>query len=213
MGYRFLFALMPVVLLVVAPRARALDEGGDGAYIPNYDELQREGYGGDYRHAVTDAAKPTQAYHLKGVTIYYGYTPVHVHRDYEYGGDARENYAFGYPETYFREKMPTSVTSANLNNYAVAVNDPITRTPGDFFNTNPDRNTAITFVKPVKPKTPVENIAATKSEKKTGKTPAIALRATAPVTNPATIPAAGTATLPAIGEPPADKPASGKASN
>jgi len=121
---RFLFGLF---LLVNAAPLFAKDEGGDGAYIPGYQELVREGYGprheehsDDYRRppVMVMAPKPTQAFYGKGYTVYYGYMPLP-----ERAGATSAHYAFGYPLDFFRQKMPSSITDIHLNRYAEVVAD------------------------------------------------------------------------------------------
>jgi len=119
------------LLALVAP-AFANDEGGDIAYIPDYQELVREGYGPRHEHArqaqQEQAPKPTQAFYGKGFTIYYGYTAVKAH-----GWNPASQYAFGYPLEFFRQMMPISGANVNLNNYAVALgNTSSLYGPGDF---------------------------------------------------------------------------------
>jgi len=207
---RIFAALIPAVLLVGAPALRAFDDGGDGAFIPSYRELQREGYTSD-RSEQPDT-KPTQAFHMNGVTIYYGYTPLPVNQ--RYFADERQNYAFGYPVSYFKERMSNSVMSANIDRYALAVDEPAQTSGEGDFNANGGHDTAITYVKPAKQKTSVENIAATQSAGKTPKPAAIALRATAPVQKPMVATSGtGEAMLPPIGEKPPDDASSSKPSN
>jgi hypothetical protein len=116
--------LFPLCLLVSVTPLLAHDEGGDGAVIPSYQELIREGYGprnydGDelYRRSYLPAretAKPTQAFYGPGYVVYYGYTPVRLY-------DAGKAYAFGYPTEFYTNLMSHSVNELNLNRYAVAV--------------------------------------------------------------------------------------------
>src|SRR5258708_6424835 len=84
------------------------DEGGDGAYIPEYKELIREGFGPQrsvqvnyysarFVHAVP---KPTEAYYGKGYVVYYGYTPVPV-----FERDEASLFAFGHPLSYYQGLM------------------------------------------------------------------------------------------------------------
>lgn len=111
-------------LLALATPLFAHDDGGDPAYIPDYKELVREGYGPHYSERidyyspawVRAVPKPTQAYYGKGFTIYYGYKPVLV-------AEKEENtvYAFGYPISFFRNLARGSLNETNLNQYAVAV--------------------------------------------------------------------------------------------
>jgi hypothetical protein len=117
----------------------ANDEGGTPGYIPDYETLVREGYGvrvrADYRadyYGVDSrqivAPMPTQAFYMKGQTIYYGYKPVAVGSEYR-----NTVYAFGYPSDYFRQMMPASAIAVNLSHYAVAVaNHYGDYGPGDF---------------------------------------------------------------------------------
>ena len=121
------------LLLLNAAPLFANDEGGGGTFIPDYQELVREGYGprhldrerddreGDgylRRAPFVSIPKPTQAFYANGYTIYYGYTAAIRN------GDVNALYAFGYPVDYFRHMMPPSVTDTNLTNYAVAVDNP-----------------------------------------------------------------------------------------
>jgi len=118
---RLLFALL---LLVSAAPLFAGDTDGDPGYIPSYSELVREGYGPHYSTRVDyyspvflrSAPKPTQAYYMKGCTIYYGYTTVPITRREE-----DTTYAFGHPLSYFQQMMPTSAAQTNLNHYAQQV--------------------------------------------------------------------------------------------
>ncbi len=129
----------------------ASDEGGDGAYIPSYQELVREGYGPRFTPVlapVKNAPKPTQAYYGNGYTIYYGYTVVPVRVGYD---NANLDYAFGYPIEYFRQMMPTSITETNLNRYAVEMSTPYYDTngygPGTYVAKAPaDHSNAVTTV-------------------------------------------------------------------
>ena len=171
------------ILLVTAAPLFAHDEGGDGAEIPSYQELVREGFGPrqgqGYLQVETTrwlpnqmAPKPTQAYYANGYAIYYGYTAVPTI-------DPRQSYAFGYSLDFFRHLMPASNTGVNLSHYAVEVNSQTSPYgPGDAVAQG--RNTggnAISTVQSVAVK------------------PAPVAAATTPLN--------GTATLPAIGEKPA----------
>jgi hypothetical protein len=107
-------------LLLGAAPLLANDEGGDGAYIPSYQELVREGYGAG---ATTELIRPdpnfvapTQAYYGEGYVIYYGYTVVRT------WGDPSTTYVFGHPLEYYRQMMATAgVNETNLNRYALEV--------------------------------------------------------------------------------------------
>jgi hypothetical protein len=118
---RFLSALF---LLALTAPLFANDDGGDPAYIPDYKELVREGYGPRYSERIDyyspgfikAVPKPTQAYYGKGFTIYYGYQPVRVLQREE-----GTLYAFGYPLSYFQNLAKGSLNESNLNQYAVAV--------------------------------------------------------------------------------------------
>ena len=134
---QILFALF---LLANAAPLFANDESGDIAYIPDYRELVREGFGprerGQYeylRPALTTTPKPTQAYYGKdqsgkAYTVYYAYTAVPGR-----AMDTNMLYAFGYPVVFFRQMIPASDTSINLNRYAVVLNNQNGRYgPGDY---------------------------------------------------------------------------------
>jgi hypothetical protein len=121
---RFLF---PLFLLSVGRVAFANDDGSDPGYIPDYQQLVREGYGPKHTTVTTEVdyynpaflkvmPKPTQAYYGKGFTIYYGFTPVEVWQK-----EAQTTYAFGYPLEYFRQLMPQGVDSTSLNHYVLEV--------------------------------------------------------------------------------------------
>jgi hypothetical protein len=172
------------LLLFNAAPLFAGEEVGDPGYIPDYQELVREGYGPrhDYRegyfdrdgyylrlgYGYTTAPKPTQAYYGKGYTIYYGYTTVMVP-----WGQPHTDYAFGYPLEYFRRLMPSSVNGVNLSHYAIEVRNSVYG-PGDFVaQSRSHRDSAITTVQRVT------------------------------TTTTTTAPASGANPLPAIGEKPA----------
>jgi hypothetical protein len=177
---RFLLALF---LLATAAPLFANDEGGDPGYIPDYQELLREGYGPrDYDRdrdredyylrlgfGYATVPKPTQAYYGKGYVIYYGYTVVPV-----WHWEARELYAFGHPVEYFRHLMPGATGNVDLSNYAVEVRNS-NYGPGDYVAQNQAHHgDAVTTVQSVT---------------KTATTASAAAK--------------GTNTLPAIGEKPA----------
>jgi hypothetical protein len=115
-----------LALLLLAGFAAPLfasDDGGDGAYIPDYKELVREGYSHrvvevDYNSPrfVKAMAKPTQAYYGKGYVVYYGYTVVPI-----WERDASAQYAFGHPLAYYQGLMANSGKPTNLSEYAVEV--------------------------------------------------------------------------------------------
>ncbi len=168
------FLLASFVLVCAAP-VFANDDGGDGATIPDYQTLVREGYGPrtdirveiDGNPALRPIPKPTQAYYGNGYTIYYSYTAVQPRN-----WDSRALYAFGYPADYFRKLMPKTVTDTNLDRYAVELSGQYPNyEPGEFqARARASHANAVTTVQTVK-------------------------------TNAA--PANGTSSLPAIGEKPA----------
>ena len=108
----------------------ANDERGDIAYIPDYRELVREGYGPRehieaFRPAMRTESKPTQAYYGKGYTIYYGYTAVPTRMI-----DTKMLYAFGYPVEFFNR---ATNSETNLDRYAMEVITPYSNYgPGTF---------------------------------------------------------------------------------
>ncbi|MGA3171455.1 MAG: hypothetical protein ABSE62_10620 [Chthoniobacteraceae bacterium] len=122
-------SLLVLFLLAAAAPLFANDEGGDGAYIPDYRELVREGYViRPIEPAIIAAPKPTQAYYGNGYIIYYGYQAVPVHTF-----NANFLYAFGHPTQYFSHLNPIAGDSANLNDYAVANGNPFSAYgPGNF---------------------------------------------------------------------------------
>jgi hypothetical protein len=173
---RLLFALF---LLGCAGPLFASDEGGDPGYIPDYQELVREGYGPRSTTTTTHVEynnpiflelvpKPTQAYYGRGYTIYYGFTAVPVWQRGE-----SNNYAFGYPLAYFKNLMPQGVDSTDLSHYAM-------RVPTNSFQ-------AGTYVA----QRPIAHPAAVTTVQSVTTTPTT------------TAPATRNATLPAIGEKPA----------
>lgn len=106
------------------------DNGGDGAYIPSYQELVREGYGsrhdtrdGYHRTSYVMRALPTQAYYSHGYTVFYGYTAVREHT-----AAGQSVYAFGYPADFYTRLMPEQNTNldrlvvqlSRAGNYRVA---------------------------------------------------------------------------------------------
>ena len=115
-----------LLLLVNGAPLFAGETDGDPGYMPDYQELVREGYGPRHEnredtylrlgYGYTMAPKPTQAYFGKGYTIYYGYTTVAVRN-----GQTDSVYAFGHPLEYFRRLMPDSMEDLDLSNYAVEV--------------------------------------------------------------------------------------------
>jgi hypothetical protein len=145
--------LLAFLLTLIVIPLLAQDEGGDGATIPNYRELVREGYGPrseqridyiEFGYGTVAVPKPTQAYYGKGFTIYYGYTAVPVPK-----GQADSLYAFGYPIEYFRKMLPSSVADVNLNHYAVEVRKSLYGYgPGDYVAQQAVRP-AVTQVQPV----------------------------------------------------------------
>lgn len=176
---RLFFALF---LLVCAGPLFANDEGGDPGYIPDYQELVREGYGPRTMTTTTEVEynnpkfletvpKPTQAYYGKGFTVYYGFTAVPVWERSE-----ADTYAFGLPLAYFKNLMPQGVDATNLSHYAM-------RVPTNTFEPG-------TYVA----QQPVAHPAAATTVPTVTTTPALAA--------PAALPVTGTATLPAIGEKP-----------
>jgi hypothetical protein len=156
--------LLALFLLSPAAPLFAADDGGDPGYIPDYQELVREGYGPhsqeiqnrpEYGSTVIDihrpytvhaAPKPTQAYYGKGFTIYYGYTTVLAAE-----GDADSIYAFGYPLTYFRQLTPASITDVNLTRYRQEVRDTHNAAGNARAQVQADHGNAITTVQPVIP--------------------------------------------------------------
>jgi hypothetical protein len=188
--------LLPALLLLVsATPLLAQDDGGDGTNIPSYRELVREGYGPrDYRdsyymrlnYGIHDAPKPTQAFYGKGYTIYYGYTMVPVAP-----GQEETTYAFGYPLSYFRSMMPSSVNNTNINQYAVEVRGNAFYQPGDYLaQQRRARANAVSRAQRIaaQAKTPTGSTA--------GNTPAT------PTPNTAAAATTGTAPLPPIAEKP-----------
>jgi hypothetical protein len=136
--------LLPALfLLITAAPLLANDEGGDGAYIPSYQELVREGYGprdravnedpnaGNYlalNYGVRAAPKPTQAYYGRGYVVYYGYQMVRMYvRDEE-----DSQYAFGHPISYYRQLLPQNVNEDDIGNVAVEVRNSRYYAPGDY---------------------------------------------------------------------------------
>jgi hypothetical protein len=153
--------LLPALfLLITAAPLLANDDGGDGAYIPSYPELVREGYAprehtyqyqneGYYVALNTGfhmAPKPTQAYYGRGYVIYYGYqmTPV-------FSGHEDTIYAFGHPLTYFRQLLPPNVDESNISDVAVEVRHTSYYQPGDYVAQRHYRSNEITTVEAVKP--------------------------------------------------------------
>jgi hypothetical protein len=113
--------LLPLLLVASVMPVLAHDEGGDGAYIPDYQTLVREGYGP--RHEVRIETyglgyrmrpMPTQAYYANGYTVYYGYQPVP-----ERAGIANSLYAFGYAADFYNKLIPGM--ESNLDRLAVTV--------------------------------------------------------------------------------------------
>jgi hypothetical protein len=173
---RLLFTLF---LLGCAGPLFANDDGADPGYIPDYQELVREGYGPHTTTTTTQVEysnpsfletvpKPTQAYYGRGYTIYYGFTAVPVWQRNEFN-----TYAFGYPLAYFKSLMPQGVDSTNLSRYAM-------RVPTNSFEPG-------TYVA----QRPIAHPAAVTTVQSVTTTPTTAT------------PATGNATLPAIGEKPA----------
>jgi len=180
--------LLPALfLLITAAPLLANDDGGDGAIIPSYQELVREGYG-PRSHYDSDtyylalnygthvAPKPTQAYYGRGYTLYYGYQMVRV-----YEGQENNLYAFGYPVSYFRKLLPPNIDESNIGSVAVEVRHSAYYQPGDYVAQRHYLNTTttVTSVQPVK---------------------AVAHPGTVPAFRTAAAPSAG---LPPIGEKPA----------
>jgi hypothetical protein len=137
--------LLPALfLLITAAPLLANDEGGDGAYIPSYRELVREGYGPQQRYedendgrnqgyylslnyGVHTAPKPTQAYYGRGYVVYYGYQMIPV-----VAGEENCVYAFGHPVAYYRQLLPQNVSSEDIGNVAVEVRNSRYYAPGDY---------------------------------------------------------------------------------
>jgi len=153
--------LLPALLLLInAAPLLANDNGGDGAYIPPYRELVREGYGSHYydpHNSAGDgyylrlnfgdyhlAPKPTMAYYGRGYTLYYGYSMVPT-------VDGRDDsvYAFGYPLSFFRRLMPDNVTATSIANVAVEVRNTSYYAPGDYIAVRSDHSNAISTVQAV----------------------------------------------------------------
>jgi hypothetical protein len=119
-------ALIPLFLLVAfAFPLFAHDEDGDRSYIPDYQELVREGYGprrdsrDDYlRIGYEMRPMPTQSFYAKGYTIFYGYKMVAGRV-----GGADGLYAFGYPADFYHH-LGRPVSGANLDRYVVALTTP-----------------------------------------------------------------------------------------
>jgi hypothetical protein len=149
--------LLPALfLLITAAPIIAQDEGGDGAYIPSYAELVREGYGprehyydryGDYgyylplNYGYHLAPKPTQAYYGRGYVIYYGYQMLPV------GGDQEESlYAFGHPASYYRQLLPPNIDASNVSDVAVEVRNNSSYQPGSYVAQRRVQTRAITTV-------------------------------------------------------------------
>jgi hypothetical protein len=120
----FLFAFF---LLVSGLPLFASDDGGDPNNLPSYGELVREGYGPRAPQAneqvnyyspafLHEVPKPTQAYYMKGATIYYGYQTVPV-----WERDENSVFAFGHPLSYFHRLMQTSATDTDLSRYVLEV--------------------------------------------------------------------------------------------
>jgi hypothetical protein len=145
--------LSALFLLVSVAPVFAMDDGGDPAYMPSYQELVREGYGPresdrvrvDYYSPqfIKAEPKPTQAYYGKGYTIYYGYTTVLVA-----DRNTDTQYAFGRPLAYFRSLMPGSIDQTNLNHYAVEVRTSNFQ-PGEYVAQRRTNGTTVTAVQPV----------------------------------------------------------------
>ena len=118
--------LPALLLLACATPLFATDEGGDPGYIPDYQELVREGYGphherdAQYRpiYNIEAVPKPTQAFYMHGTTVYYGFTAIP-----ERTGAIGVHYAFGYPLDFYSQLMPASLTQTHLNRVAIAVTD------------------------------------------------------------------------------------------
>jgi hypothetical protein len=152
--------LLPTLFLLVTAVPLvplfAADDGGDGAVIPDYQELVREGYGPresdqvrvDYYSPefVKALAKPTQAYYGKGYTIYYGYTTVIV-------ADRANNteFAFGHPLAYYKNLMPRSLDQTDLSRYALEVRTEGNTEPGEYVAQRPTNRNAVTTVQNVTP--------------------------------------------------------------
>jgi len=148
---------LPVLfLLAAATPLLAGDEGGDGAYIPSYRELLREGYVSHDRD-LTDgyyqrlnynfhaAVVPTQAYYGRGFTVYYGYA-----MEAMLPGQENVTYAFGHPIAYFRKLLPGNVDASNINDVAVEVRNTSYYQPGDYVaQQRRFRFNAVTTVQPV----------------------------------------------------------------
>jgi len=128
-AYIFHNQLMKRLLLCVALLAGAFspvfahDDGGDPTYIPDYQQLVREGYGPRhddryeaYRLGFAMRPMPTQAYYLNGSTLFYGYKAVP-----ERIGVANALYAFGYPADFYHHLMPVAVP--NLDRIVVALHE------------------------------------------------------------------------------------------